>query len=507
MQYQGYSRPGTQWVDSPSATAPPPPQAQPQQDMVFQWVDSPGYRPHPQHYLQAPMASPYGLQGADRHPLDPAMAFGQPHPGIPLDPAAAAAAQYQRRDHLAYGQRPPHVGDLYGQEGGYQLFDHSAARRGGGGSGGGVQSSRAPGAGAPRNQRAQAGPVGNNQGGRQGAQQGGRQGADARGGGAAGGGGSAGAGGSGANRPGEQSADAQMAGVLETLGTEGLKTTLTSALESLYEDRIKPMANYVKGRLKERSIPEPIVKGFVELYAAHTDLFKVELPLPGAQPDEVTVFFVTEPSWFKGWIDIDSADDPYDEKTWSELAKFLDGPGEHSFAGGRYGMARELMQRNLSFLSHLSLGEVCHMVQLAIQHRRLIVYHRKMLKPIQTVLCPGQNAAPASPGPTQEGEEIKDMDDLCTVLFRMLIHHPQGIRLCRMKQMIKHEFSRKLSEMAFQCTKLIELFNQEPLLSTFVLDTENEGKSIYVRLGKPETFPDNIKQLYTAAASAEAMRS
>ena len=28
-----------------------------------------------------------------------------------------------------------------------------------------------------------------------------------------------------------------------------------------------------------------------------------------------------------------------------------------------------------------------------------------------------------------------------------------------------------------QCTKLIELFNQEPLNETFVLDTENDGKS------------------------------
>merc|ERR1719162_2471738 len=142
------------------------------------------------------------------------------------------------------------------------------------------------------------------------------------------------------------------------------------------------------------------------------------------------------------------------------------------------------------------------MVQLAIQNRRLIVYHRKMLKPIQTVLC--QQLSPANGnGANAEGEEIKDMDDLCLVLFRMLIHHPQGIRLCRMKQMIKHELCRKLSEMAFQCTKLIELFNQEPLAATFVLDTENDGKSIYVRLGKPETFSDHVKQIYTMATSAD----
>merc|ERR1712232_429235 len=287
----------------------------------------------------------------------------------------------------------------------------------------------------------------------------------------------------------------------ENSGTEGLRTTLVTALESLYQDRIKPMASYVKGRLKERLCSEMIMKNFVELYSKHSDLFVVH---QATHADEVAIFLVNEPSWFKGWIDIDSANDPYDESMWEEFAKFLN--GEHTFAGGRYGMARELMQRNLPFLASNSLGEVCHIVQLAIQHRRLIVYHRKMLKPIQTVLQPSPAATASAPG-VQEGEDIKEMDDLVCVLFRMLLHHPQGLRLCRLKQMIKHEFSRKLSEMSFQCTKLIELFNTEPLTETFVLDTENDGKSIYVRLGNPEKFNEHVKHIYSVATSMEAKRT
>lgn len=292
--------------------------------------------------------------------------------------------------------------------------------------------------------------------------------------------------------------------LVESMGNQSLRALLVSTLESLYEDRIKPMANYVKGRLKERSCPEIMSKAFVELYQLYPDLFIVQNPNGG---DEATMFFVTEPAGFKGWVDIDSPEDPYDEVMWSELAKFLN--GEHTFAGGRYGMARELMQRNLPFLANHSLGEVCHIVQLAIQHRRLIVYHRKMLKPIQTVLCqlgPDGFAAAAAEA-ALEGEEIKDMDDLCGVLFRMLLtHHQNGIRLCRMKQIIKHEFGRKLSEMAFQCTKLIELFTQEPLSSTFVLDTENDGKSIYVRLGNPETFSDHVRRIFARASAAEVQQ-
>merc|ERR1740130_64576 len=116
---------------------------------------------------------------------------------------------------------------------------------------------------------------------------------------------------------------------------------------------------------------------------------------------------------------------------WESLAEFLN--GEHTFAGGRYGMARELMDRNLPCLSDKSLGEVCHIVQLAIQHRRLIVYHRKMLKPIQAVLSfsPAKEAVGAGgAAAVQDGEDIRGLDDLCQVLFQMLARHPQGLRLC-----------------------------------------------------------------------------
>jgi len=460
---------GGQWADGlPGAPAPAPPQ--PEQEMVFQWVDAPSYGravQQQQQYLQPPPPSPY-------FPMEPHHTVPHGSPSHLLDPHFAAAQgmdpNYPGARYGVPGQAGQRKDYHYGQVGGPMdgPYGHAASRG-------------PPGGRAPGNARgARGGPGGDDGKGR------GRQSQT-----------KAVEGGS-SRRSAEPSADQQLAAVLESMGKEGVRKMLVTILESLYEDRIKPMANYVKGRLKERSIAEPIVKSFVDLYAQHTDLFIVQQPTPGSQTDEAAIFMVKEPEWFKGWVDIDAPDDPYDEKIWEELAKFLD--GEHTFAGGRYGMARELTQRKLPFLEPLSLGEICHMVQLAIQHRRLIVYHRKMLKPIHTVLCE------PSPGDGEGGEaeeDIKDMDDLCTVLFRMLVRHPQGIRLCRMKQMIKHELSRKLSEMSFQCTKLIELFNQEPLSTPFVLDTETDGKSIYVRLGDPEKFSDHMKQLYAAASSTE----
>mmetsp|Transcript_10615 Transcript_10615/g.17527 ORF Transcript_10615/g.17527 Transcript_10615/m.17527 type:complete len:551 (+) Transcript_10615:115-1767(+) len=484
---------GTQWVDNPTNPTPPP-----VQDMVYQWVDSPSYgrppapaAPAAQPYVQAP-TNPYypGVDpyGALPRPMDP-MAL---QPGIdPLRPPVQGldpiAAQYQAG--LAYGadanryQNPQAGMAPYAPRQPLGMDDLTSIRMGG--------------KGVPNADFGQAG-YSHETGGKRGKGQNGtqrRQVDDGRGKGRQ------------VVPPGRQvdtnkaQVDAGQA-ALESLGPDGLRQMLISTLESLYEDRIKPMSNYIKGRLKERSVPDIIVKSFEDLYTQHPDLFEVQNPKSG---EETTIYFHKPPAWFKGWIDIDSPQDPYDESMWKEFAKFLD--GEHTFAGGRYGMARELMQRHLPFLANHSLGEVCHIVQLAIQHRRLIVYHRKMLKPIQTVLCQLSPDGTGNGIDTAEGEEIKDMDDLTLALFRMLLHHPSGIRLCRMKQMIKHEFQRKLSEMAFQCTKLIELFNQEPLNETFVLDTENDGKSIYVRLGNPDTFSDHVKRIYAMANSAEAKQA
>lgn len=486
--------PSGQWVDSPSAQTTP---HQTVQDVVFHWVDSPAQGRMPQHYMK-PHAMPLYYQGLEPPSPYVATRFGDPS----LDPRAAQVAHgvqapprepsdLQMEDVAAHRERMP-----YGTQGvrgsnTYHLFgppQHSGGGGGKGGKGPAVQNGKANG-GRGSNRMQASEDSGARGRGRQ-AAAGGRQGPETRlvthG---------SNGGGVDVRQAAALSADVHAVTELE-LSPDSLRMTLVSSLESLYQDRIKPMANYVKGRLKERDCPESLVKRFVELYKEHPDLFDVQRP---AESDEASIFLRTEPSWFKGWVDIDSSDDPYDEEMWAELAKFLD--GEHTFAGGRYGMARELMQRNLPFLAECSLGEVCHIVQLAIQHRRLIVYHRKMLKPIQTVLCqlsPGNNS-----GPGPEGEDIKDMDDLCFVLFQMLMHNPQGLRLCRLKQMIKHELSRKLSEMSFQCTKLIELFNTEPLAGTFVLDTENDGKSIYVRLGNPDEFTDHVKQIFAMAKSSE----
>merc|ERR1712050_709198 len=135
---------------------------------------------------------------------------------------------------------------------------------------------------------------------------------------------------------------------------------------------------------------------------------------------------------------------------WSGFAEFLD--SGQAFGGGRYGMARELMQKELPCLASLCLGQVCHVVQLAIQKRKILVYHRKMLKSTGLAMPSEQSATVNGDGADDDKmEDIKDVYHLCKILFRMLARYPSGLRLDRMKKIMKEEFSCRLNEMTFQC--------------------------------------------------------
>merc|ERR1711972_1225732 len=77
--------------------------------------------------------------------------------------------------------------------------------------------------------------------------------------------------------------------------------------------------------------------------------------------------------------------------------------------------------------------------------------------------------------------------------------------LCRMKQVIKQEFDRKLSEMTFTWTKLIELFNRDVLASAFEMGVGSDGKSITVKMNDPEKFEPHAKELYATAQAMEVL--
>merc|ERR1719235_2926418 len=65
----------------------------------------------------------------------------------------------------------------------------------------------------------------------------------------------------------------------------------------------------------------------------------------------------------------------------------LQTPEEYRLPSSRYACAFELRARNLPFFTDLSLGSLCHIVQLAISHKKILGHRDGALVPYNMSKC------------------------------------------------------------------------------------------------------------------------
>ncbi|CEM22527.1 unnamed protein product [Vitrella brassicaformis CCMP3155] len=258
-------------------------------------------------------------------------------------------------------------------------------------------------------------------------------------------------------------------------------STLHEAIVSLYRDRIVPVYFNLKGRLHELSASAFVKAQFMTVYRMFPDIYVVLTP---AGQDEEAVLLKETPVWFRGWVDPNSEEDEYAEAMWTEFAQWLrerltSGDSvAYSFVGGRYGMAQSLRKMELPFFKGMSLGEYCHLVQLAISRRRLLAYEDNVLKPVAS--C--SNVCYANLGiPDQKraGKDcITDLEELKRYLATLLVLYPNGFNLSTLKRKIKAKFNRELCQTVFHCTKLIDLISSPPLTDVCTVDRSSRHMRI-----------------------------
>ncbi|CEL98155.1 unnamed protein product [Vitrella brassicaformis CCMP3155] len=222
-----------------------------------------------------------------------------------------------------------------------------------------------------------------------------------------------------------------------------LRALLLYALTSLYEDQIHPFFCDIERRLQELQAPPVVEKHFLALYSLMPAVYEVTpaphdntattrdspfvRPFPFPSPS-TRVYLRSEhiPCGFRGWVDQKSSVNPYPERVWRQLSDYLcallrdggcgrgEATGElaYQFKGGRYGMAMELKKRSLHWTNEWTLGEMCHIVQLAIT-KGLLAYENNILQPVAVCkgiasavleVTPRTQAQPTSPTtPTSPG--------------------------------------------------------------------------------------------------------
>jgi hypothetical protein len=213
------------------------------------------------------------------------------------------------------------------------------------------------------------------------------------------------------------------------------------------------------------------------------------------EPEIFLVGFRIVPEWFQGFMD-PLGPDVYPEEMWTALAVYLHHQisevGENGwFQGGRYGAAKELRRLDLPFLRGRSLGELSHIVQLALTNeqgggRGLLSYQPdKTIAPrsLSQRHCLADLGLPAGDGLLRRVGQGCTTDEerwaeLRHVLRVVLSYHPEGRSLALLKIDIERQFGMILDQSVFREVKLSHVFESQELMDHFAIRREVQSGAV-----------------------------
>jgi len=175
------------------------------------------------------------------------------------------------------------------------------------------------------------------------------------------------------------------------------------------------------------------------------------------------------PGVAESFVDVYSPQDCYPPELWRDLANYLssvDG-ADMTLPGGRYSCAQVLVQRRLACLATCSLGQVCHIVQLAISQKKLLGYLNGMVVPYSRSLSmvKEQNARSQRPcvstARRSKSSACATWDMMRPCLQQLLSTIEQPLPLSNVKRLFRAQFHVELSETALGYAKLSECL-QDP---------------------------------------------
>eukprot|EP00930_Biecheleria_cincta_P032399 TRINITY_DN22494_c0_g2_i1.p1 TRINITY_DN22494_c0_g2~~TRINITY_DN22494_c0_g2_i1.p1 ORF type:complete len:719 (-),score=121.76 TRINITY_DN22494_c0_g2_i1:167-2263(-) len=282
------------------------------------------------------------------------------------------------------------------------------------------------------------------------------------------------------------------------------------AIDSLYVDELKPFGRILRKRVAEQhverhdlatggNLPDVDIKHLKAMCDGNSQL--------EVQPEEGgdwSAMIKGRPAHF---IDIYSSEDNYESATWDAARKYFESLPEDMalLPGGRYSCAQALMDRNLDFLAGLSLGKVCHLVQLAIStHKTLgycngavVPYSRSQSKVKEDCAVFGQpcqssadalGAVPAgAPSLTLATWQVA-RSCLREVLESAAVPDstgPASVPLSNVKRLFRSKYQIELSETSLGHSKLSELLQDARFSDICEVQLQGQGY-IVVQVDRPE---------------------
>lgn len=250
-----------------------------------------------------------------------------------------------------------------------------------------------------------------------------------------------------------------------------LEADLLHAINSLYDDHLRPYGRLIRKRLGEDAEMKSTGAvdgnlGRLRLACESSCKIRVEAEADG----EWSAVLVCRSFDF---VDFYSHSDPYPEEMWKATEDYFHEMEREngSLPGGRYATAFALVKLDLPFLSTYSLGQVCHIVELAMTNRKLLGYLEGSVVPYACSHSKVKDsAAERRVGNGNASQQLPlatwDVARKCLreILGSATRKGKHSVPLSTLKRLYRSRFHTELSETALGYTKLTELL-QDPRIA------------------------------------------
>jgi len=277
-----------------------------------------------------------------------------------------------------------------------------------------------------------------------------------------------------------------------------------TAVKSLYADDLKPYGRIILRRLRERAASAVALEQGLDANAVDVESMpKIDpkrlrrtcekCPHLRVIPEEGREFSVILAGHACHFLDVSSPNDPYPPQMWMDAAAYFQNLSgdDMRMPGGRYACACELARRGLPFLVGCSLGQVCHIIQLAISQKRILGYMEGSLVPYMHSedWIKEQHAFHQQPISSKANTQLLPVATLEEVRahLRGLLSEDGVVTLSNVKRLFRSRCGLELSETVLGHSRLFDLLHDVRFRDVCTIQAQKNGQLMVKPVGSRQT--------------------
>lgn len=262
---------------------------------------------------------------------------------------------------------------------------------------------------------------------------------------------------------------------------------ILAAIQSLYDDEVKPLGRILRKRCGERAMhrPDPFAAppDVDPRYLQRTCEESAEIRVESENGGEWTALLAGHPETF---VDFYDACDPYPCELWTQAEKYFESLDEQHMVlpGGRYACAQALLLRDLPFLVSCSLGQACHIIQLAVSQKKILGYRDGDTVPYRFSQSRAKEECAAQQQPSSSNSDlvVATWDVVRQCLKQMLEcapgPRPGCVTVSNVKRIFRMRYQIELSETALGYSKVTDLLQDHRLHDLCSVQLQGRGYAV-----------------------------